>query len=108
MIIRKAGVIKLKPGMGPEYKRRHDELWPEMREGMQDGPMRNYSIWYYEPANLLFTYSEIDDSVPPKPMSAEHKAVVDRWQVYMSDIIEHVMDPETGEKLSLPLMFLSE
>ena len=35
----------LKPGMKNEYKRRHDEIWPEMIEVLKKAGIRNYTIW---------------------------------------------------------------
>ena len=28
-----------------EYKRRHDEIWPEMKEVLHEAGITNYSIW---------------------------------------------------------------
>ena len=37
--------MKLFPGMENEYKRRHNELWPEMRDMIHEYGGKNYSIF---------------------------------------------------------------
>ena len=36
---------RIKPGMQAEYKRRHDEIWPEMKELLKSAGIGNYTIW---------------------------------------------------------------
>ena len=38
--------MKLFPGMENEYKRRHNELWPEMRDMIHEYGGKNYSIFH--------------------------------------------------------------
>ena len=47
------------PGKLAEYKRRHDEIWPEMTKVLNDAGIRNYTIWNIR--NELFGYYECDD-----------------------------------------------
>ena len=65
--MRQAWVMKLKPDRAAEYKKRHDELWPEMAEALRNGGLRNFSIYRY--GLTLFAYVESDspvvDSKPP-------------------------------------------
>ncbi|MFR1758649.1 MAG: L-rhamnose mutarotase, partial [Christensenellaceae bacterium] len=35
----------VKDGMLEEYKRRHDEIWPEMIEMFAEAGVHNYTIW---------------------------------------------------------------
>ena len=52
----KAAVL---PGKMAEYRRRHDEIWPEMLEMFRRAGIRNYSIW--QTGDTLFGYYECDD-----------------------------------------------
>mgnify|MGYP002228447151 FL=1 len=36
---------KIVPGMQEEYKKRHDNIWPEMKEVLANAGIVNYSIW---------------------------------------------------------------
>lgn len=102
-----ASVIKLKKGADvEEYKRRHDEIWPELSDLMERRGMKNYSIWLYE--NLLFSYYETGDEGIRSITSEEDLKLEKRWEEYMSDLIEHVTDAETGRDVELRQMFLHE
>jgi len=68
--------------------------------------IRNYTIWYYE--DLLFAYYQTDEEASGVPMTKEEEELNDRWADYMSDIIEIVTDPVTGETLELECLFLHE
>jgi L-rhamnose mutarotase len=35
----------LRPGAEAEYQRRHDEIWPEMVQALQQAGIRNYSLF---------------------------------------------------------------
>ena len=49
----KAAVL---PGKMAEYRRRYDEIWPEMLEMFRRAGIRNYSIW--QAGDTLFRYYE--------------------------------------------------
>ena len=42
-----------------EYKKRHDEVWPEMLELMKQSGINNYSIW--NTGDELIEYFETED-----------------------------------------------
>ena len=46
------------PGKLEEYIRRHDNIWPEMKEVLSAAGIRNYTIWNV--GNELFGYYECD------------------------------------------------
>ena len=37
--------MNLNPGQADEYKRRHDNLWPEMVAALHEAGVSDYSIW---------------------------------------------------------------
>jgi L-rhamnose mutarotase len=98
-----AFTITLKPGADPvEYKRRHDELWPEMADALRKAGIRNYSIFLH--GATLFAYLETDDVERMRRALADDP-VNARWQAYMRDMISVDVDPETGFARLLPEMF---
>ena len=98
-----AFIIRLKPGADPvEYKRRHDEIWPEMLDALRNAGLRNYSI--FRDGFTLFAYVEIEDLERMRRV-LEADPVNARWQEYMRDMIDHDVDPETGGLRLLPEMF---
>ena len=40
--------MKLHPGKVEEYTKRHDELWPELKELLKNSGVSDYSIFYDE------------------------------------------------------------
>ena len=98
-----AFTITLKPGADPgEYKRRHDELWPEMAAALRGAGIRNYSIFRH--GSTLFAYLEVEDFDRMRQALATD-ATNARWQAYMRDMIEIDVDPATGFARLLPEMF---
>ena len=45
-MIRNAFKMKLKPGTVEEYKKRHDEIWPELSNAHSDAGIFDYSIYF--------------------------------------------------------------
>ena len=76
--------LEIKPGSQEEYKRRHDEVWPEMIDLMRQAGIRNYSIW--NDGVDLFCYFETNDLDECKRVIAQSD-VKKRWDIYMSDIL---------------------
>ena len=82
--MRSAWVMKLKPGQEAEYKRKHDEIWPEMVELLKSQGVHNYSI--YRHGLLLFAYLEKPDGAPAQTDAVND--VVKRWQKWMEPHME--------------------
>lgn len=99
---RVAWKLILKPGMKPEYKRRHDEIWPEMTAVLNEAGIHNYTIWNV--GDELFGYYETDDRERSDRIQAG-SPVVARWNDYMRDVIEVVLDPVTGTVPALENLF---
>lgn len=91
----KAAVL---PGKLEEYKRRHDNIWPEMKAVLAAAGIRNYTIWNV--GEELFGYYECGSVAEAARIQAESQ-VVDRWNEYMKDVMKMDMDPVTGAQ---PLM----
>ncbi len=84
-MIRKAFLMSVNPAAHAEYKRRHDEIWPELKALLTAHGARNYSI-YLDPArSLLFGYVEVEDS--SRWDSIAETDVCRRWWAHMRDIM---------------------
>jgi L-rhamnose mutarotase len=86
MMIRKASIMKLFPGYQDEYKKRHDELWPEMETELKNHGAQHYSIFLDEKTSILFAYVEIESEEKWNRMSETE--VCQKWWAYMKDIME--------------------
>jgi L-rhamnose mutarotase len=85
--------MRILPGRGDEYRRRHAAVWPEMLDALKVAGCRDYSIFIRD--SDLFAYLEVDDfdafrtSMDASPVNA-------RWQAEMAELIEPMTDPLTG------------
>lgn len=94
--------MKLYPGMEEEYKKRHNELWDEMKDMIHEHGGENYSIFLDRGTNMLFGYIEIEDE--EKWKKGADTAINRKWWHYMADIMETNED-ESPVSWDLNLMF---
>lgn len=97
---------RIRPGKQAECKRRHDEIWPEMIALLKKAGISNYTIW--SDGDLLFGYYECSNGIRYAEKTQAESPIVDRWNAYMGDVLELVMDPVTGAQPKLQQMFLME
>ena len=88
----------LKPDMAAEYKRRHDEIWPELVDLLHDTGISEYAIYLDPDTHILFGVllrhqGHSMASLPDHP-------VMQRWRIYMSDLLR--ID-EKGTPVAIPL-----
>lgn len=60
-MVRKGFKMKLYPDMAEEYEKRHNELWPEMKDMIHEYGGRNYTIFLDRETNVLYGYIEVED-----------------------------------------------
>jgi L-rhamnose mutarotase len=78
--------MKLKPGCVQAYKKRHDEIWPELKELIQSTGVADYSIFLDEETNILFAIQHQGGSQSSQDLG-QHP-LVQKWWAYMADIME--------------------
>ena len=93
----------VKDGCIEEYQRRHNEIWPELVAVLKEAGIVNYSIWNV--GNELFGYYECEKGVDFAAKTQADSPIVDKWNEYMKDILELVMDPVTGAQPKLEPVF---
>jgi len=76
----------LLPGYSVEYKKRHDEIWPELVELPHQAGIQNYSIFLDESTRTLFAYLEAPDLAALDSLPAQE--LMKKWWAYMADIME--------------------
>ncbi|MBZ9988176.1 L-rhamnose mutarotase [Mesorhizobium sp. BH1-1-5] len=97
-----AWVLEVRPGYEEEYKRRHDEIWPEMLTALRVAGIRNYSIFRH--GLTLFGYFETDDLEATKARLARDPDNA-RWGEWMGPIMRIEIDPATEFPYLLPKQF---
>ena len=76
-------VLQVKPDRIEEYKRRHSEVWPEMKSALRETGWNNYSLFLREDG-LLVGYLETEDFERARAGMAQQE-VNERWQREMGD-----------------------
>ncbi|MBO6639354.1 MAG: L-rhamnose mutarotase [Roseitalea sp.] len=97
-----AWVLEVRPGYEEEYKKRHDEIWPEMLDALRSAGIRNYNIFRH--GLTLFGYFETDDLEAAKAKLADDP-VNNRWGEWMGPIMKIEVDPQTAFPFLLPKQF---
>lgn len=88
----------LHPNQQEEYKKRHDELWPEMVEALKRHGATNYSIFLDRATDTLFAYLEVADEVVYQQFSETD--ICRKWWNYMAPIMKSNPD---NSPISVPL-----
>jgi len=82
--MRSAWVMKLKPGQEAEYKKKHDEIWPEMVTLLKSQGVSNYSIYRY--GLILFAHLERPDDAPSQTEGTD--PILLKWWAWMEPHME--------------------
>ncbi|MNK00854.1 L-rhamnose mutarotase [compost metagenome] len=77
--------MKLKAGAEAEYKKRHDEIWPDLAALLKQNGVSDYSIFLDEETNTLFAVQQQDGA---SSQDLGTTAIVQKWWAYMADIME--------------------
>ena len=90
--------MKLFKGYEAEYKKRHDEIWPELSSLLKQNGISEYSIFLDETTNSLFGVLKVEnelalDKLPEYP-------IMKKWWAYMKDIME---SNEDNSPVSIPM-----
>jgi len=94
--------MQLKPGMIDEYRRRHDEIWPELSRLLTEAGIYDYSIFLDEGTLALFAVLKLSEdndraALPDHPL-------MKKWWDYMAPLMEVEADNRPKE-WPLPLIF---
>ena len=90
--------MKLYPGQEAEYERRHNLLWPEMKDMIHRHGGKNYSIFLDPETLVLYGYIEIEDET--LWAQGADTEINRKWWDYMADIME--VNPDNSP-VTIPL-----
>ena len=82
--------MQLHKGFEAEYKRRHDELWPELQQLIKAAGISEYSIFLDETSNNLFGVFSVEEIGLVD--SLRYHPIMQKWWFYMKDIMESNSD----------------
>ena len=78
--------MKLKPGVAAEYKKRHDEIWPELAAELKAAGISDYSIYLDEETLTLFAVQKL--SVGNTAAALPRTPIVRKWWDCMAPLME--------------------
>lgn len=81
-----------------EYKRRHDEIWPELKTLLKDAGISEYSIFLDEETNTLFAFQKVSGEGGSQDLGQTE--IVQKWWAFMKDVMKTNAD---NSPVSVPL-----
>ncbi|MGI9256849.1 MAG: L-rhamnose mutarotase [Salinispira sp.] len=86
MMKRVGFAMQLMPGRVREYRRRHNEIWPELVKELEAAGVRDYVIYFDPRSNTLFASQKLtgDNSAELLP----GREIVKKWWDSMADLME--------------------
>ncbi len=96
---RYASVFRIRPELVGEYKKAHDEIWPDMAQAIREAGIMNYSI-FFSPSGILYSYFECEDAGAAFAFMRQTE-VNARWQKAMERFFvksdTSILGPETED-----------
>ena len=90
--------MKLKKGQKELYKKRHDELWPELKTLLKANGVSEYSIFLDEETSTLFAFQKVSGDAGSQDLA--NNPIVKKWWDFMADIME--VNPDNSP-VTIPL-----
>ena len=97
--------MRLHPGQAAEYRRRHDEIWPELEEALRQAGVVDYRIFLDPQTHHLFavmTRRKSNDLDSLRGSDLMH-----RWWKMMGDIMATKADSSPQEQSLEPMFTLT-
>ena len=82
--------FEIRPGTEVEYKRRHDEIWPELVAAIKAAGLANYSL--FRRGTEVFGYVECHPDVATAFAKLGPTEVSRRWAEWFEEIIVSLTD----------------
>lgn len=86
--------MKLKLGVVAEYKKRHDEIWPELSRAISEAGISDYSIFLDEETLTLFAVQKQTDHNTAADLP--NHPIVKKWWAHMAPLME--VNPDNSPK----------
>jgi len=95
---REAFKMYLKKGFEAEYEKRHNAIWPELKQLLKETGVSDYTIFWDKETNLLIGYQLADGDSSSQDLG--NNPIVQKWWIYMADIMDTNPD---NSPVSIPL-----
>lgn len=84
--------FEIRPGSEDEYKRRHDEIWPELVQEIKDAGFANYSL--FRRGTTITAYCECNPDVATSFAKLGEGEANARWAEWFKDTIVALADAD--------------
>jgi len=81
-----AFIMYLHPGNQFQYHKRHNQLWPDMKQALKEHGASNYSIFLDQEADTLFAYPEVENKADFDKITETD--ICKKWWAYMAPIMK--------------------
>lgn len=86
-------LLKVRADKLDEYKKHHEQVWPEMLDALREAGWHNYSL-FLNHDGLLFGYFETPHSLEDAQSLMAVKEVNTRWQEFMAPYFDANVRPD--------------
>ena len=76
----------LNEGQKAEYKKRHNEIWPELKQLLKNAGVSEYSIFLDEETNILFAFQKVSGKGGSQDLGQTE--IVQKWWAFMKDVMK--------------------
>ncbi|WP_400077528.1 L-rhamnose mutarotase [Winogradskyella sp. R77965] len=90
--------MKLNRGQIEAYKKRHNEIWTELKVLLKANGVSEYSIFFDEETSTLFAFQKVSGEGGSQDLASND--IVKKWWDFMADIME--VNPDNSP-VSIPL-----
>lgn len=97
---------RILPGKKEEYIKRHNNIWPEMKEVLKEAGISNYTIW--TDGDILFGYYECEFGKEFANKVQVDSPIVKKWEEYMKDVLLFEEIDEDAAQPQLEQVFFLE
>ncbi|MFA9370175.1 MAG: L-rhamnose mutarotase [Labilibaculum antarcticum] len=78
--------MHLNQGQKEEYIKRHNEIWPELKQLLKDSGVSEYSIFLDEETNTLFAFQKVENDGGSQDLGKTE--IVKKWWDFMADVMK--------------------
>ncbi len=88
----------LNEGQKEVYRKRHNEIWPELKKLLKGAGVSEYSIFLDEETNILFAFQKVSGDGGSQDLGQTE--IVQKWWAFMADVMK--TNPDKSP-ISIPL-----
>jgi len=73
-------------GQEEEYKKRHNQIWPELKKLLKEAGISEYSIFLDDETSTIFAFQKVQETGGSQTLGENE--IAKKWWAYMADIMK--------------------